>query len=393
MISSDLISPRLTPRLFSLSHIVPRQTNFSSTVLASLRLIDFVPVVAAVPDTKSQSRGSKSPSGRLKLRNESDGEVPGVAPPLLQASDEMMELLLTSVASRAALGVVLTVFVTQPSAVGRRCWQAIWLLLAMLRDCTLLPGQMVVDDTGEGSADSDLLPPVCRAEFEMRLKAADIKALQAKQREQRGRTTTAQVKKSSSLLSFQGFGEAIFGTNSSSQSDPNSEELAGPGDYSSLPVSRWDMGYEDFVAHNQQPPTLRQRSNVSTASMSSGAPSNDATPAHLEPELGHISELILRGEKDTSMFMSSPTYEDKESILAAFARLKQMVESCGIAQLVPDTRLLGDESLVLFTETLIATTEAADGFLSEADAIKYEHTADTEPNGCSPDFATFAATG
>lgn len=293
----------------------------------------------------------------------------------------MMELLLTSVSSRAALGVVLTVFVTQPSAVGRRCWQAIWLLLVMLRDCTLLPGQMVIDD-GEGAGDSDLLPPVCRAEFEMRLKAADVKALQAK----RGRAATTQVKKSSSLLSFQGFGEAIFG---SSLSDVASDEPVA-GDYSSLPVSRWDTGYEDFVAHHHQPHTLRQRASLSAASMQSDQTAQSSESGVPEADLAQIAELILRGEKDTSMFMSSPAYEDKASIVAAFSRLKLMVESCGIAQLVPDTRLLGDESLILFTETLIATAEAADGFLSDVDAVKYDHTADdpTSPPGAPIRAAT-----
>ena len=327
--------------------------------------------------------GGRSPASRLKLRGDADNEKLGVVAPLSQASDAMVELLLTSIASRAALGLVLTVFVSQPASVGRRCWQAVWLLLAMLRDCTLLPGLMVADD-GEGTGDSDLLPPVCRAEFEMRLKVAEIKALQTKQKEQRSRAASIPVKKSSSLLSFQGFGEAIFGT--SNMSDANSEDPGESGELSSLSLSRWDTGYEEFIEQHHHRQQITQGSVKTSTSGSKTASSNHhvATSDNTDQpnstatggpnssvDMSNAADAILRGEKDTSMFMSSPVYEDKESIVAAFARLKAMVEACGIAQLVPDTRLLGDEILVLFTETLISITEAADGFLLDLDAVRY----------------------
>ena len=333
--------------------------------------------------------GGRSPTSRLKLRGDSDNEKLGVVAPLSQASDAMVELLLTSIASRTALGLVLTVFVTQPASVGRRCWQAVWLLLAMLRDCTLLPGLMVADD-GEGTGDSDLLPPVCRAEFEMRLKVAEIKALQTKQKE-RSRAASTHVKKSSSLLSFQGFGEAIFGT--SSISDASSEDAGGSGELSSLSLSRWDTGYEEFVEqHHHRQQTMQGPFKTSTTGLkaassnhlaatsdNAGQPNSASTSGPSSSvDVSNAADAILRGEKDTSMFMSSPVYEDKESIVAAFSRLKTMVEACGIAQLVPDTRLLGDEILVLFTETLISITEAADGFLLDLDAVRYGGESTTE---------------
>ena len=264
----------------------------------------------------------------------------------------MLELLLTSVVSRTALGLVLAIFADQPSSVGYHCWQTIWSLLAMLRDCTLLPGQMIVDD-GEGTGDSDLLPPVCRAEFEMRLKAAELEMLQ--QQDAHSRAVSSKVKKSSSLLSFQGFGEAIFGS-SQAESVPDSST---PTDLSMVSLSRWDSGYENFVEHKAHRHDGKERVKYSSASGSTLDVSVDSAAA-----VASIADVILQGEKDTSMLTSSPVFEDKESILAAFNRLKRMIEACGIAQLVPDTRLLGDESLLLFTETLVATAEISDGFFS-----------------------------
>ena len=377
-----VVGTSLTTDLYVLLLLL--QATFLSAVLGSLHLLDFVPAGPEFTPT-----AGRSPTSRLKLRGDTDNEKLGVVAPLSQASDAMVELLLTSIASRAALGLVLTVFVTQPTSVGRRCWQAVWLLLAMLRDCTLLPGLMVADD-GEGTGDSDLLPPVCRAEFEMRLKVAEIKELQKKQKE-RSRATSTNVKKSSSLLSFQGFGEAIFGT--SNISDTTSEDAEGTGELSSL--SRWDTGYEEFVEqhhHRQQVTEIPIKSSkaapmnhLTATSYNIGQPSSVAAggPSGSSVDVSNAADAILRGEKDTSMFMSSPVYEDKESIVAAFSRLKDMVEACGIAQLVPDTRLLGDEILVLFTETLISITEAADGFLLDLDAVRYGGETSTERNSLS----------
>jgi hypothetical protein len=88
-----------------------------------------------------------------------------------QSSDEMMEGLLTSIAARAALGTLMLVIHRYPSYLDNQSWQVSWILLSLLRDCTLLPAQMVLSE--EGSGDSDLLPPACRAEFESRLVAAE----------------------------------------------------------------------------------------------------------------------------------------------------------------------------------------------------------------------------
>lgn len=118
-----------------------------------------------------------------------------------QSSDEMMEGLLTSVAARAALGTLLLVIHWHPSYLDGQCWQAAWILLALLRDCTLLPAQMVLLDGG----DSDLLPPVCRTDFEVRVLAAEHKEIESQMRLLSTSSSVAvEVKKSSSILSLQG---------------------------------------------------------------------------------------------------------------------------------------------------------------------------------------------
>jgi hypothetical protein len=83
-------------------------------------------------------------------------------------------------------------------------WGLVWRALTFLRDCTLLPPQLVLDK------DVDLLPPKIRQEFQYKFYLLDQKLIDLYQ------PTTISVKpqkpQPASFLSFQGLGEVLFGS-------------------------------------------------------------------------------------------------------------------------------------------------------------------------------------
>eukprot|EP00596_Hydrurales_sp_CCMP1899_P004941 CAMPEP_0119047238 /NCGR_PEP_ID=MMETSP1177-20130426/51980_1 /TAXON_ID=2985 /ORGANISM="Ochromonas sp, Strain CCMP1899" /LENGTH=1905 /DNA_ID=CAMNT_0007021581 /DNA_START=110 /DNA_END=5824 /DNA_ORIENTATION=- len=328
------------------------QGKFVSTVLNALSLTDFEPT-----DVEPISAlGPKMVAERLKIvsyknlrqgsRDEGDEKAIVTALESSQSSDEMMEGLLTSIAARAALGTLMLVVHCHPSYLDSQSWQVTWILLSLLRDCTLLPAQMVLSE--EGSGDSDLLPPACRAEFESRLVAAERREMEGHTR-LTSRTSAEEVKKSSSIMSLQGLGEALFGSSQIDQSSIHPTHNVPP----SMP-SRWDVGYEGM---ERTQISLESPSNDSKKSPTRGRAHSSVAFAISN---GNSSDIILRGEKSID---GTSEYEDEEAVLAAFVCLREMVASCGIAQLVSDTRFLDEDTMRIFFKSLITTSQSADGFL------------------------------
>ena len=178
------------------------QDSLSSSVLKSLSLIDFE-IVDRIAERPAAPK--VSPENKLiasGYRN-SPGSTPESGGGKGQVGDVMMEGLLTSIASRAALGTLLLLMHRCPSYLSKQSWKVMWMLLALLRDCSLLPASMIVLDSSGG--DSDLLPAACRTEFEVRLLAADRREIDAQLRmHNRSHPPQTLVKKSSSILSLQG---------------------------------------------------------------------------------------------------------------------------------------------------------------------------------------------
>lgn len=127
-------------------------------------------------------------------------------------------------------------------------WSVVWYFLGGLRDCGVLPREMVVD------VDADLLPPNVREEFEEVLLELDRKTF-----EQHRPIMPKRVRRqSSSILSLQGLGEALFGGASddgdqdspgdgnSVEADAYNAELVGFKHLFRLDAvsARWDSGYE-----------------------------------------------------------------------------------------------------------------------------------------------------
>jgi hypothetical protein len=134
-------------------------------------------------------------------------------------------------------------------------WSIVWYFLGGLRDCSLIPKELIVE------READLLPPNIRLDFENKLIDIDKTVFE--------QTCPKQPKKirksSSSLLSLQGLGEALFGSDDRGAQDADKSTDDGSGNDSSSSRTdsynrdlsefhtlfklnavsvRWDAGYE-----------------------------------------------------------------------------------------------------------------------------------------------------
>merc|ERR1711871_99444 len=147
-----------------------------------------------------------------------------------------------------------------------------------------------------GEADVDLLPARARLDFELKL-------LQLKTSDEGSKDTgsSVKVKKTKSLLSF---GDFFFGSGPVEEEDDTNRP---PQYVERSSVSRWDSGYEDIESCD-----------------------------------GNV--------KERSSDTESP-------IKTAMKNLRDLVEKCGISQLVSDTRFMTEEILQDFTASLVDMTE------------------------------------
>lgn len=154
--------------------------------------------------------------------------------------------------ARASTATLLALIQTSQAAIGD--WTLVWYFLGCLRDCAVLPKELVLE------VDTDLLPPHIREDFELALLDIDRKAF-----DQQKPVAPKKVKRqTSSLLSLQGLGEALFGgaepqddaaADSSSRSaeggaaDTSESYNADLADFKHVfkldaVSARWDAGYE-----------------------------------------------------------------------------------------------------------------------------------------------------
>lgn len=148
--------------------------------------------------------------------------------------------------ARISAFTLLTLIQSSQAAIGN--WSLVWYFLGGLRDCAILPKEMVQD------VDVDLLPPNIREEFELALLDIDCAAF-----EQQKPVAPKKVKRqNTSLLSLQGLGEALFGGAEGDDSRTDSPLQEGLADeaYNAELVdfkhafkldavsARWDAGYE-----------------------------------------------------------------------------------------------------------------------------------------------------
>jgi hypothetical protein len=170
--------------------------------------------------------------------------------PVVKTANKFLSSLVMSVSARAALCTLLQVVHNNPTYISQS-WPTVWYALSQMRDCSLLPLEMVSE------SDSDLLPTRARLDFELRL----LKAINGNKTTQA--TSKVKVKKATSLLSF---GDFFFG---SSQTDEDeSDRLPAALVVKRSDVKRWDTGYEEF----ESVATEKSKPSDSTESSSADDP-------------------------------------------------------------------------------------------------------------------------
>lgn len=248
--------------------------------------------------------------------------------------------LLQSMPARAALGTYLQVIQNNPNYI-ESCWSVVMYSLGVLRDCLLLPRQMVIEP------DADLLPPIVRSQFEARLKSSCI----PKTSSVSPLSPLSEVKRRSSLLSFIGIGNSdddekdnVIPENDNNRND---EEC---------PSTRWDCGYEEETKESKE----------TTYSFNKPAKFiEDMISIELSSYNNH-SELNINN--DSVKFRSYAIKESTavEDIANALKSVRELIFISGVTQIIGDTRFLNDDSLINFFDTLIDTIEYSDLSIKEA---------------------------
>lgn len=155
--------------------------------------------------------------------------------------------------TRLAVSTLLGVIQNNQAAITH--WVLVWYFLGGLRDCAILPTEMVVD------ADEDLLPPNIREEFESLLISEDKRTFELN----KPTPPKKVVRQPSSILSLQGLGEVFFGGSSHGEEDDEPGDSPGGSPSSELGAynaeiveykhifklnaisARWDSGYDSSV--------------------------------------------------------------------------------------------------------------------------------------------------
>ena len=288
---------------------------------------------AALPLADSQSSRTQLSSSSTHVPRLSEGAIADSALLLYQ--------LRHFESARCSASTLLSLILSSQAAIGN--WSVVWYFLGGLRDCAVLPKDMVLD------VDADLLPPNIREEFELALLDIDRKAF-----EQGKPVAPKKVKRqNTSLLSLQGLGEALFGGAETSEevhsNSPFEGALSANEDYNAdladfkhafkldAVSARWDAGYE---AVSNGPGSPRPVAGEE------GSQKSDSESRIAK----HAANLHQKAIPAFSIVDGGMTVEELRSVIA----------TSGIAQLVSDSRFLSEQSLDALLRSLVAMAEAKD---------------------------------
>lgn len=287
--------------------------------------------------------------------------------------DIFVHIITESIRARAALGTFLQLIIHSPRYVRSSTWVIVWYMLGLLRDCSLLSGEMVLlDNDGD-----DALPNECKEQFENTLKhtmlaversliGSDkrfrLKQVYAKQQEEkRLEQKQKALNIGGSVASqspgviyglFQGIGDVLFGADES-MSEGNDDALAEKSDivitedmvvaewlhfgdslHHALLAGKWDAGY-DFC---------------------------------------RVKTAIARNPADTEFKKLRGSQSGKDELEGnanSLASVRELILVCGCSQLIASSRYFSDETLVSFVSSLIMLSEMSPSTLhAPVDASK-----------------------
>lgn len=261
------------------------------------------------------------------------------------------ENLMHSMPARIALGTLLQVVHNNPNYIGDM-WPVIWHLLSLLRDCTLLPHQMVLE------SDADNLPDIVAAKFESRLQAFKARALK-RSSSLAPSTPTKSEKKSSSFLSLLIFGSGNEKPPVSSNSTSSSETTSSASSEQSS--TRWDSGYEGFK--QMQEDGVRKSKIVDSSKSVATSPTETSVGSFPDDDnsfMTHEEDNSVGVTFKYSTFESMPDADPNTIFQNVLKSLRDLVSVCGVSHLVADTRFLAESQLLGYFQALIFVIEKSD---------------------------------
>ena len=258
--------------------------------------------------------------------------------------------LLGSLEARAALITLLQV-VHNPAGYVKDRWAVVWFVLGRLRDCVLLPAAMVCSDGAD-----EALPALVRGDFEGRLAAYELAALNKKrgtqQRNRRG--LMGFLFGSSDSLPDKGGDDKGRGREGTSGNDQEASLRDGEkADPSLALATRWDAGYDSVL---------------------------DLAPAPAASHDGPVDLLFSEGTSGASDALAPELAGMGSEESAALGLLRSLVSACGVASLVAESKYFSDDILLGFVRALSAQTAEAEAE-AEAKAERGSDAAGQSPAG------------
>jgi hypothetical protein len=252
-----------------------------------------------------------------------------------RVSTEFMTSLMTFPPAMVALQCLLQIAVKQPNYLGTIGWLTIWHTLCVLRDITVLPFELLCTTSEE--EDVDLLHPKAREDYEYRMASTRCQELLLLREE--GLVKKIKQLTKTSFLSFQGLGEALFGTSTPTPGQPTETEI----------LVRKEM--ETKASYEGMQSVQSGRWNAGYATDQKGASSLREYVDYLEFYSTPLpSDVILL---DPDEFDDSIQTIGKLTVL----KLRKMMLEENILQIISDSKFLEEKCVILYFQQLCHAME------------------------------------
>jgi hypothetical protein len=277
-------------------------------------------------------------------------------------STEYLATLMTFPPAMVALRTLIQIATKTPAFVGAKGWATIWHVMGVMRDLTALPPAMVCTD--DVTAGLELLHPKAREDFEAHMavnRARELIHLREPSLQAQLRALTK-----TSVLSFQGLGNALFGGNNGEGSESwietelilrqDQERKAAIEGLQSVVAGRWDAGYFAIgESESDNNNALALSDDLSFVEFSYAPPPFATDMIEEEGWQEYVCEL------------------GRETILT----LRKIMSEENIEQMVADSKFYEDDTMMNFLNALCRS--------AERESLIFYSTSDEGNNGAGDD--------
>ena len=294
--------------------------------------------------------GGGGGGGRGGKRSSEEVEDEDLLP--YHVSTEYLATLMTFPPAMVALRTLMQIAIQSPGYIGSQGWGTIWHVMGVMRDLTALPPAMVC--TAEVTSGLELLHPKAREDFEAHMavnRARELIRLREASLQVQLRALTK-----TSVLSFQGLGEALFGSSQDERSEnwietelilrQDQERKAAMEGLQSVVAGRWDAGYFTMISDSESEDPSNSNNN------------NKGETLTLNDDLSFFEFSYAPPPFATDMLEEEGWHEyvcelGRETILA----LRNLMSEENVEQLISDSKFYEDTSMKNFLDALCRSAE------------------------------------